>query len=110
MSSLLVEVVKLLSVQMKALLYLRNRDRGLMLLEECRLVLEFGSVTDEHRPLHHQAFRLTSLDPPASSLAALRSAGRGQAARGPTRRRRCEIADACEPAFRECGLPPCRRR
>ncbi|MBM3271143.1 MAG: ParB N-terminal domain-containing protein [Candidatus Sericytochromatia bacterium] len=36
----LVEVVRLTATQMKCQLYLRNRERGLSLLEECRLVLE----------------------------------------------------------------------
>lgn len=35
-----VEVLRLTPVQMKAQLYLRNRERGLVLLEECRLVRE----------------------------------------------------------------------
>lgn len=35
-----VEVLDLSPVQMKAQLYLRNRERGLLLLEECRLVRE----------------------------------------------------------------------
>lgn len=35
-----VEVTRLSGVQMKAQLYLRNRERGLWLLEECRLVRE----------------------------------------------------------------------
>jgi ParB family transcriptional regulator, chromosome partitioning protein len=39
-----VEVVRLTPVQMKAQLYLRNRDRGLVLLEECRLVRELVEV------------------------------------------------------------------
>jgi ParB-like chromosome segregation protein Spo0J len=37
---LLVEVVSLTATQMKCQLYLRNRERGLGLLEECRLVRE----------------------------------------------------------------------
>ncbi|MBM4320401.1 MAG: hypothetical protein FJ125_10670 [Deltaproteobacteria bacterium] len=37
---MLVEVVQLSPVQMKVQLYLRNRERGLLLLEECRLVRE----------------------------------------------------------------------
>jgi ParB-like chromosome segregation protein Spo0J len=40
LSSLLVEVVEVSAVQMKAQLYLRNRERGFALLEECRLVRE----------------------------------------------------------------------
>ena len=35
-----VEVVQLTAVQMKAQLYLRNRERGLQLVDECRLVHE----------------------------------------------------------------------
>jgi ParB-like chromosome segregation protein Spo0J len=35
-----VEVVQLTAVQMKAQLYLRNRERGLSLVDECRLVRE----------------------------------------------------------------------
>jgi ParB/RepB/Spo0J family partition protein len=35
-----VEVVQLTAVQMKAQLYLRNRERGLALVDECRLVQE----------------------------------------------------------------------
>ena len=37
---LLVSVVSLAPAQMKAQMYLRNRERGLLLLEECRLVQE----------------------------------------------------------------------
>jgi ParB-like chromosome segregation protein Spo0J len=40
--TLLVEVIQVSPVQMKAQVYLRNRDRGLMLLEECRLVVELS--------------------------------------------------------------------
>lgn len=40
LEELLVEVVSLTATQMKAQLYLRNRERGLQLLEECRLVRE----------------------------------------------------------------------
>ena len=40
----LVEVVELSSVQMKAQVYLRNRERGLQLVEECRLVQELTAV------------------------------------------------------------------
>lgn len=40
----LVEVVDLSPVQMKAQVYLRNRERGLQLVEECRLVQELVSV------------------------------------------------------------------
>jgi hypothetical protein len=43
-ASMLVEVVKLSPVQMKAQLYLRNRERGLHLLEECGLVKELAEV------------------------------------------------------------------
>jgi ParB-like chromosome segregation protein Spo0J len=42
LEELLVEVVELGDVEMKAQVYLRNRDRGLMLLEECRLVHELN--------------------------------------------------------------------
>ena len=42
--SVLVEVVELSPVQMKAQLYLRNRERGLLLVEECRLVRELVEV------------------------------------------------------------------
>jgi ParB-like chromosome segregation protein Spo0J len=44
LQELLVEVVELSDVEMKAQVYLRNRDRGLMLLEECRLVHELNRV------------------------------------------------------------------
>ncbi len=44
LEELLVEVIELSDVEMKAQLYLRNRDRGLMLLEECRLVHELNRV------------------------------------------------------------------
>ena len=44
LARVLVEVVHLSPVQMKAQVYLRNRDRGLMLLEECRLVRELADV------------------------------------------------------------------
>jgi ParB-like chromosome segregation protein Spo0J len=40
MPTVAVEVLELSPVQMKAQLFLRNRERGLMLLEECRLVRE----------------------------------------------------------------------
>ncbi len=40
MATVTVEVVTLTAVQMKAQLYLRNRERGLALIEECRLVRE----------------------------------------------------------------------
>jgi ParB-like chromosome segregation protein Spo0J len=40
MTSVTVEVVSLTAVQMKAQMYLRNRERGLALIEECRLVRE----------------------------------------------------------------------
>ena len=39
-----VEVVRLSPVQMKAQVYLRNRERGLVLIEECRLVRELCDV------------------------------------------------------------------
>jgi ParB-like chromosome segregation protein Spo0J len=44
LDELLVEVVELSDIEMKAQVYLRNRDRGLMLLEECRLVHELNRV------------------------------------------------------------------
>lgn len=44
LEELLVEVVELSDIEMKAQVYLRNRDRGLMLLEECRLVHELNRV------------------------------------------------------------------
>ncbi len=40
LGELLVDVVRLTATQMKCQLYLRNRDRKLQLLEECRLVRE----------------------------------------------------------------------
>lgn len=40
MTTVTVEVVSLTAVQMKAQLYLRNREHGLALIEECRLVRE----------------------------------------------------------------------
>jgi ParB-like chromosome segregation protein Spo0J len=40
LESVAVEVVRLTAVQMKAQLYLRNRERGLELVDECRLVRE----------------------------------------------------------------------
>jgi len=40
LAEVLVEVVQLSPVQMKAQVYLRNRERGLLLVEECRLVRE----------------------------------------------------------------------
>lgn len=40
LSSVFVEVVELSPTQMKAQVYLRNRERGLLLVEECRLVQE----------------------------------------------------------------------
>ena len=44
LTTVAVEVVQLTAVQMKAQLYLRNRERGLALLEECRLVRELCEV------------------------------------------------------------------
>ena len=44
LATVTVEVVKLTAVQMKVQLYLRNRERGLALLEECRLVRELCEV------------------------------------------------------------------
>jgi len=44
MPSVLVEVLQLTAVQMKAQIYLRNRERGLGLIEECRLVCELCEV------------------------------------------------------------------
>lgn len=42
LSELLVEVMELSDIQMKAQVYLRNRERGLTVLEECRLVHELN--------------------------------------------------------------------
>ncbi len=44
LETVLVEVVQLSAVQMKAQVYLRNRERGLLLIEECRLVRELVEV------------------------------------------------------------------
>ena len=44
LETLLCEVVSVSRVQMKAQVYLRNRDRGLLLIEECRLVRELCDV------------------------------------------------------------------
>jgi ParB-like chromosome segregation protein Spo0J len=44
LDALLVEIVDLSPVQMKAQLYLRNRERGLSVIEECRLVRELVEV------------------------------------------------------------------
>ena len=44
LESVLVEVVDLSPTQMKAQVYLRNRERGLRLIEECRLVRELVEV------------------------------------------------------------------
>lgn len=55
-----VELVELSDVQMKAQIYLRNRERGLLLLEECRLVhelnradglnqVEIGDLLERHK-------------------------------------------------------------
>lgn len=44
LESVLVEVVRLSAIQMKAQVYLRNRERGLLLLEECRLVAELADA------------------------------------------------------------------
>ena len=44
LDTLLVAVVTLPAAQMKAQVYLRNRERGLLLLEECRLVQELADV------------------------------------------------------------------
>lgn len=44
LGTVLVEIVELSPVQMKAQLYLRNRERGLGVLEECRLVRELVEV------------------------------------------------------------------
>lgn len=60
LEAVLVEVVQASPVQMKAQVYLRNRDRGLMLVEECRLVreladmdglsqVEIGDVLERHK-------------------------------------------------------------
>lgn len=56
----LVEVVRISPAQMKAQVYLRNRERGLLLLEECRLVrelrdadglnqVEIGELLERHK-------------------------------------------------------------
>jgi len=44
LADVLVEVVELDEIQMKAQMYLRNRERGLFLLEECRLVHELNRL------------------------------------------------------------------
>ena len=44
LETVLVEVMQLSPVQMKAQVYLRNRERGLLLIEECRLVRELVEV------------------------------------------------------------------
>lgn len=44
LTTLLVEVVEYTPVQCKAQVYLRNRERGLLLIEECRLVRELAEV------------------------------------------------------------------
>ncbi len=44
LETVLVEVVQVSAVQMKAQVYLRNRERGLLLIEECRLVRELVEV------------------------------------------------------------------
>jgi hypothetical protein len=44
LTEVLVEVVALSPLQMKAQVYLRNRERGLQLVEECRLVQELTAV------------------------------------------------------------------
>lgn len=44
LASLWVEVVHLGPAEMKAQLYLRNRERGMALVEECRLVAELAST------------------------------------------------------------------
>lgn len=46
LESLLVNVLSLTSAQMKVQLYLRNRERGLLLLEECRLVHELCDLDE----------------------------------------------------------------
>lgn len=43
-STVLVAIVRLSAVEMKAQLFLRNRARGLQVLEECRLVRELAEV------------------------------------------------------------------
>jgi len=45
-STVRVEVVQMAATQMKAQLYLLNRDRGLTLIEECRLLRELSCVDD----------------------------------------------------------------
>jgi len=60
LETVLCEVVTLSLVQMKAQVYLRNRDRGLLLIEECRLVhelcdadglsqVEVGELLERHK-------------------------------------------------------------
>lgn len=44
LTTLLVEVVACTPLQCKAQVYLRNRERGLLLIEECRLVRELAEV------------------------------------------------------------------
>jgi ParB-like chromosome segregation protein Spo0J len=47
MATVAIEIFDLSPVQMKAQLYLRNRERGLRLLEECRLVRELVEVDQQ---------------------------------------------------------------
>lgn len=47
MPTIAIEILDLSPVQMKAQLYLRNRERGLRLLEECRLVRELVEVDQQ---------------------------------------------------------------
>lgn len=60
LQTLMVEVVELSAVQMKAQVYLRNRDRAMALVEECRLVhelceldglsqVEVGELLERHK-------------------------------------------------------------
>lgn len=60
LSELWVEVIEVTTAQMKAQVYLRNRERGLLLLEECRLVhelnradglgqVEIGELLERHK-------------------------------------------------------------
>lgn len=49
LQTLLVEVVQYTPVQCKAQIYLRNRERGLLLIEECRLVRELAEVDGQNQ-------------------------------------------------------------
>lgn len=49
LESVLVQVVQLSSLECKAQIYLRNRERGLLLIEECRLVRELSEVDGQNQ-------------------------------------------------------------